>query len=154
LEAQKQKAMEVKERMNAQKAAAAKEIAAAIEARNAAMKKEDIPRAADLIAKWRQMGKEALDARKPAGGPSEVQKALEQEREALKMRIQEHKATIPKTPEKDHKYTKDDNRGRDAKLKSYGAVDQLSKESELKKQEKMAEKIRDAQAAKMHYNRK
>jgi hypothetical protein len=61
---------------------------------------------------------------------------------------------IPKTPDKDQKYVKDDKRGRDKALKGYDAVDQLSKEEALKKENKKAEAERAERAAQMHYNRR
>jgi hypothetical protein len=152
--AQVQKAADIKAAMAAKKAAAAKEIAAAIAARNAAIKKEDIPRTGDMLAELKATAKEQIDARKAAGGPSKVQVALEQDRAAFAKKVQEHKASIPKSPEKDHKYTKDDKRGRDKTLKGYDAIDQYSKESELKKEDKKAVSERDEKASQMHYNRK
>jgi hypothetical protein len=154
LAAQIKKAAEIKAAMNAKKEAAAKEIAAAIAARNAALQKDEIPRTADLIAKLKAAAKEQIDARKAAGGPSKVQKALEQDRAAFAQKVAEHKMSLPKAPEKDHKYTKDDKRGRDKTLKSYDAVDQYSKESELKKEDKKAISKKEALASQMHYNRK
>lgn len=150
LEAQKQKAAEIKAKMNAKKEAAAKELEAALAARQTAMK-EDLPRTEDIIAKLKAAAKEAIDARKASGGPNEVQKALEKEREALKKRIEEHKMVIPKLPEKDIKYIKEDQKGREKKLKSYDAVDQYSKEVELKKEYKKAEEIKKQRQAEMHH---
>ncbi|MGQ0772378.1 MAG: hypothetical protein ACT4NT_06380 [Nitrososphaerota archaeon] len=154
LAAQIQKAADIKAKMNAKKEAAAKDLAAAIAARNAAMGKEDLPTTADVVAKIRAMAAEQIEARKAAGGPSKVQVALEEDRAAHAKRIAEHKMTIPATPDKDQKYVKEDKRGRDKTLKGYDATDQLSKESELKKENKKAEAIRAKEAAKMHYNRK
>jgi hypothetical protein len=150
LEAQKQKAAEIKAKMNAKKEAAEKEIEAAMAARKAAMK-ENLPRTEDIIAKLKEAAKEAIDAKKSSGGPSEVQKALEKEREALKKRIEEHKKTIQKLPEKDIKYAKEDQQGREKKLKSYDAVDQYSKEIGLKKEYKKAEEIKKQKQAEMHH---
>jgi len=152
--AQVQKAADIRAAMNAKKAAAAKDIAAAIAARNAAINKEDIPTADNVLAKIKSMASEQIAARKAAGGPSKVQVQLDEDRAAHAKRIADHKNAIPTTPDKDHKYTKDDKRGRDGKLKKHDAVDQYSKESELKKQDKKAISERDEQASKMHYNRK
>lgn len=154
LAAQIQKAADIKAKMNAKKEAAAKDLAAAIAARKASIEKEDLPTTADVVAKIRAMAAKMIEARKAAGGPSEVQKALEEDRAAHAKRIAEHKKTIPASPDKDQKYTKEDKRGRDKTLKGYDATDQLSKESELKKENKKAEAIRAKEAAKMHYNRK
>ncbi|GEM_PF-1917599 len=154
LAAQIKMAADTKAAMNAKKAAAAKEIAAAIAARNAAIKKEDLPQAGDVLAKVKTMAKEQIDARKATGGPSKVQKALAEDRAAYAKRIDEYKKTLPTTPDKDHKYTKDDKRGRDKELKNYGAIDQYSKESGLKKEDKKAVSERDTKASQMHYNRK
>lgn len=154
LAAQIQKAADTKAKMNAKKEAAAKDLAAAISARNTAIGKEDLPTTADVVAKIRAMASKQIEARKAAGGPSEVQKALEDDRAAHAKRIAEHKKTIPATPDKDQKYVKEDKRGRDKTLKGYDAADQLSKESELKKENKKAEATRAKEAAKMHYNRK
>ncbi|MEM3170535.1 MAG: hypothetical protein QW838_07170 [Candidatus Nitrosotenuis sp.] len=150
LEAQKQKAAEIKAKMNAKKEAAAKELAAVLAARQTAIK-EDLPRTEDIIAKLKASAKKAIDARKSSGGPSEVQKALEKEREALKKRIEEHKMMIPKSPQKDIKYVKEDQKGREKKLKGYDAVDQYSKEVELKKEYKKAEEIKKQRQAEMHH---
>lgn len=150
LEAQKQKAAEIKAKMNAKKEAAAKEIEAAIAARNAATK-EDLPRTEDIIAKLKAMAADAIDAKKSAGGPSKVQKALEAEREAYMKRVQEHKAMIPKAPEKDVKYVKEDKKAREKTLKSYDAVDQYSKESGLKKEYKKAEEKKQEKYSQMHH---
>lgn len=152
--AQVQKAADIKAAMAAKKAAAAKEIAAAIAARNAATKKEDIPQTGEILAKVRALAQEQIDARKAAGGPSKVQKALDEDRASYAKKIEEYKKTLPTTPDKDHKYAKDDKRGRDGKLKKLDALDQYSKESELKKEDKKAIAERDAEASKMHYNRK
>ncbi|HWP78161.1 MAG: hypothetical protein AB1299_06185 [Thermoproteota archaeon] len=150
LEAQKQKAAEIKAKMNAKKEAAAKELEAALAARQTAMK-ENLPRTEDIIAKLKAAAKEAIDARKASGGPSEVQKALEKERDALKKRIEEYKKMIPKLPQKDIKYVKEDQKGREKKLKGYDAVDQYSKEVELKKEYKKAEEIKKQRQAEMHH---
>lgn len=151
--AQVQKAADIKAAMNAKKAAAAKAVEEAIAARQAAMSKEDIPRIGEELAKVRALGKDQTDARSAPGGPSKVQVALEETREAHAKRISEHKMTHLKAYEKDHKYTKEDKRGRDKTLKAHDAVDQLSKETELKKEEKKAISERDQRASKMHYNR-
>lgn len=151
LEAQKQKAAEIKAKMNAKKEAAAKELEAASAARKTAAMKEDLPRTEDIIAKLKAAAKEAIDARKSTGGPSKVQKALEADREALKQRIEEHKKMIPKSPEKDIKYIKEDQKGREKKLKGYDAVDQYSKEVGLKKEYKKAEEIKKQKQAEMHH---
>lgn len=153
LEAQIQKAAEIKAMMAAKKEAAAKEIAAAIAARKTAMK-EDLPTADVVIEKYMSAAKDAVAARKSAGGPSKVQVQLEEDRAAFAKKVQEHKMSIPKTPDKDQKYNKDDKRGRDNTLKGYDAVDQLSKESALKKENKKAEAERAERAAQMHYNRR
>ncbi|MFN3654578.1 MAG: hypothetical protein ACK4TO_04535 [Candidatus Nitrosotenuis sp.] len=150
LEAQKQKAAEIKAKMNAKKEAAAKELEAALTARQTTMK-EDLPRTEEIIAKLKAAAKEAIDTRKASGGPSEVQKALEKERDALKKRIEEHKMMIPKSPQKDIKYVKEDQKGREKKLKGYDAVDQYSKEVVLKKEYKKAEEIKKQRQAEMHH---
>ncbi|MEM3064683.1 MAG: hypothetical protein QW177_04850 [Candidatus Nitrosotenuis sp.] len=150
LEAQKQKAAEIKAKMNAKKEAAAKEIEAAMASRQAAIK-EDLPRTEDIIAKLKAAAKEAIEAKKPSGGPSDVQKALEKDREALKKRIEEYKMMIPKSPQKDIKYLKEDQQGREKKLKGYDATDQYSKEVELKKQYKKAEEIKKQKEAELHH---
>lgn len=154
LAAQIKKAADIKAQMNAKKEAAAKDLAAAIAARSKAVAKEDLPTTADVIAKIQAMAAKQIEARKAAGGPSKVQIALEEDRAAHAKRIAEHKKTIPVAPDKDQKYNKDDKRGRDQTLKGYDAVDQLSKESGLKKENKKAEATRAKEAAKMHYNRK
>lgn len=151
---QMKKAEEVKAKMNAKKMAAAAEIAKMIEERNKALQKDQIPRTADYIAKLKEAAKEQIEARKAAGGPSKVQKALEEDRAAHAKRVAEHKMKLKTAPDKDHKYSKDDKRGRDKVLKQLGAIDQYSKESELKKQDKKAISERDEKAAQMHYNRK
>ncbi|MEW6043774.1 MAG: hypothetical protein AB1608_05880 [Thermoproteota archaeon] len=151
LEAQKQKAAEIKAMMNAKKEAAAKEIEAAMAARQAAMAKEDRLRTGDYVAMLKEMAKEAIDARKSAGGPSKVQKALEADRAAYEQRIAEYKKTIPTTPEKDIKYLKEDKKGREKTLKGYDAVDQYSKEVALKKEYKKAEEIKKEKASQMHH---
>ncbi len=151
--AQVQKAADIKAAMNAKKAAIAKDLAAAIAARNAALNKEDIPTTGDVVAKVKAMAQEQIAARKAPGGPSKVQVQLDEDRAAHAKRIDEYKMTVPTTHEKDHKYTKDDKRGRDGKLKKHDAVDQYSKESGLKKEDKKAISERDTRASKMHYNR-
>ena len=152
-EAQVKKAAEIKAAMNAKKAAAAKEIQAAIAARSETIKKEDLPTTGDVLAKVRSMAEEQIEARKAPGGPSKVQKALEEDRASYAKRIDDYKSKVPKSADKDHKYTKDDKRGREKTLKNLGAADQYSKESELKKEDKKAISERDQKASKMHYNR-
>lgn len=142
LEKQRQMAAEAKAKMEAKKAQAAKEIEQLIKERKSTIAKEDLPQAADIVAKLKEMAKEAIDAKKPSGGPSKVQKALEADREALKKRIEEFKKTIPVAPQKDIKYTKEDQKGREKTLKTLGAQDQLSKEQGLKKQYQKAEQIK------------
>ncbi|MFY9300871.1 MAG: hypothetical protein WAO91_06755 [Candidatus Nitrosotenuis sp.] len=148
------KAEDARAKMNAKKMAAAAEIAKMIEERNKMVQKDQIPRTADFVAKLKEAAKEQIEARKAAGGPSKVQKALEEDRAAYAKRIAEHKMKLKTAPDKDHKYTKDDKRGRDKTLKQLGAIDQYSKESELKKQDKKAISERDEKASQMHYNRK
>jgi hypothetical protein len=154
LEMQIKKAQDVREKMNAKKMAAAAETAKMIEERNKMIQKDQIPRSADYIAKLKEAAKEQIEARKAAGGPSKVQKALEEDRAAFAKKVAEHKMNLKTAPDKDHKYTKDDKRGRDKVLKQLGADDQYSKESELKKQDKKAISERDQKAAQIHYNRK
>jgi hypothetical protein len=149
------KAQDAREKMNAKKMAAAAEIAKMIEERNKMIQSKDqIPRTSDYVAKLKEAAKEQIEARKAAGGPSKVQKALEEDRAALAKKIAEHKMKLKTAPDKDDKYLKDDKRGRDKVLKQLGADDQYSKESELKKQEKKAISERDQKAAQIHYNRK
>lgn len=151
---QLKKAEDAKAKMNAKKMAAGAETAKMIEERNKMLQKDQIPRTADYVAKLKEAAKEQIEARKAPGGPSKVQKALEEDRAAHAKKIEEHKMKLKTAPDKDHKYTKDDKRGRDKMLKQQGAIDQYSKESELKKQDKKAISERDERASQMHYNRK
>jgi hypothetical protein len=155
LDSLKARAADAKAAFNAKKAAAQKAIDEMIAARNQAIKKSDLPTAADLLAQIKEEAKNAIDARKPAGGPSKVQKALEKDREAFSMRVQEHQKMIPKSPDKDIKSVKDDSRLRPKTLKALDAVDQLSKEEAQKAEEKKAEADRAKAYAEMHHkNRK
>jgi hypothetical protein len=155
LDAQKARAADVKAMFNAKKAEAQKAIDEMIAARNQAIKKSDLPTAAELLAQYKEAAKNAIDARKPSGGPSKVQKALEKDREAFSMKVQEHQKMIPKSPDKDIKSAKDDNRLRPKTLKAVDAMDQLSKEEVQKAEEKKAEADRDKAYAEMHHkNRK
>lgn len=154
LEAQKQRAAEIKEMMAAKKAAAAKELEAMLAERNAKIANDEIPRAADILAALKAKAADAIAAKKATPGPSKVQKALEQDREAFAKKVEEHKMKLPTTPAKDVKYVKDDKRDRPDTLKKMGATDQKSKEELSVKEQKKAEEIKKEKLDAIHYNRK
>ncbi|MGQ0606773.1 MAG: hypothetical protein ACT4OD_07510 [Candidatus Nitrosotenuis sp.] len=154
LEAQKQMAADIKAAMMAKKMAVAKAIEEMIAARNAAMKKNDLPTAAEVLAKLREDARAAIDARKPAGGPSDSQTALETEREAFAMKVKAHKESIPKSPEKDVKRSFDESVKVPKVQKDLGATDQKAKEEAQKAEAEKAAEIKKDKYGKIHYNRK
>lgn len=154
LEAQKQKAADTKAKMMAKKMAAAKAIEDAIAARNEAIKKDDLPRTADVLAKLREEAKAAIEARKSSGGPSESQTALESEREAFAMKVKAQKEYLPKSPEKDVKRTFDEAVKVPKTQKDLGATDQKAKEEAQKAEAQKASEIKKDKYGKIHYNRK
>ncbi len=156
LEAQKQMAADIKAKMNAKKAAAQKDIDAAISARNVAVVARDAAvSTSDFVAKLKEQADEAIAKRKAAGGPSKVQVALEGDRDAFAKRISEHQEMIPKSAEKDIKYLKEKKHDRMKKLRAADAVDQESKEISQVDEQKKATETRDAAYAAMHHkNRK
>lgn len=154
LEAQKQKAADIKAKMMAKKMAAAKAIEDAIAARSESIKKEDLPRTEDVMAKLRAEAKAAIEARKSSGGPSESQTALEKEREAFAMKVKAHKESLPKAPEKDVKRTVDEKVKVPKTQKDLGATDQKAKEEAQKAEADKASKIKKDKYGQIHYNRK
>lgn len=154
LEMQKQRAAEIKEKMMAKKMSAAKDLEAMIAARAEALKKSDLPTAADYLAKLREQARAAIEARKAAGGPSESQTALEQEREAFAMKVKAHKESLPTAPEKDLKVAVDVGHKVPKVQKDIGATDQKAKEEAAKAQADKAAEIKEKKYGKIHYNRK
>ena len=154
LESQKQMAADIKAKMMAKKMAAAKAIEDAIAARNESIKKDDLPRTADVLAKLREEAKAAIEARKSSGGPSESQTALESEREAFAMKVKAQKEYLPKSPEKDVKRTFDEAVKVPKVQKELGATDQKAKEEAQKAEADKAAEIKKDKYGKIHYNRK
>ena len=154
LEMQKQRAAEIKEKMMAKKMSAAKDLEAMIAARAEALKKSDLPTAADYLTKLREQGRAAIEARKAAGGPSESQTALEQEREAFAMKVKAHKESLPTAPEKDLKVSVDVGHKVPKVQKDIGATDQKAKEEAAKVQADKAAEIKAKKYGQIHYNRK
>ncbi len=154
LEAQKQKAADIKAAMMAKKMATAKAIEEMIAARNAALAKNDLPTAADVLAKIKEDARAAIEARKAAGGPSESQTALEKEREAFAMKVKAQKEYLPKSPEKDVKRTFDEQVKVPKTQKDLGAIDQKSKEEAQKAEAAKAAAIKKDKYGQIHYNRK
>lgn len=154
LEMQKQRAAEIKEKMMAKKMSAAKDIEAMIAARAETLKKSDLPTTADYLTKLREEGKAAIEARKPAGGPSESQIALEKEREAFAMKVKAHKESLPTTPEKDLKVSVDVGHKVPKVQKDIGATDQKAKEEAAKAEADKAAEIKAKKYGQIHYNRK
>ena len=154
LEAQKQMAADIKAAMMAKKMATAKAVEEMIAARNAALSKNDLPTAADVLAKIKEDARAAIEARKAAGGPSESQTALEKEREAFAMKVKAQKEYLPKSPEKDVKRTFDEQVKVPKVQKDLGAIDQKSKEEAQKAEAAKAAAIKKDKYGQIHYNRK
>jgi hypothetical protein len=154
LEAQKQKAADIKAKMQAKKMQAAKDIEAMIAARADSITKNDLPTAADVIAKIRAEAKAAIEARKASGGPSESQVDLEKQREDFAMKVKAQKEYIPKAPAKDLKVTVDVGHKVPKTQKDIGALDQKAKEEAAKAEAEKADALKKAKYGSIHYNRK
>lgn len=155
LQMQLKMASDAKSKMQAMKMQAEKDIEAKIVERNQAIKKNDLPTAADIIAQIKANAKAAIEARAAPGGPGKVQTQLEKDRMAFDEKVKDQKEWLVKSVQKDVKYTKDDKRLRDKTLKNYAAIDQLSKETSLKGEYKKAEVEKDTENSKTHHaNRK
>ncbi len=154
LEMQKQRAAEIREKMMAKKMSSAQDLEAMIAARAEALKKADLTTTADYMTKLKAQAKAAIEARKAAGGPSESQTALEQEREAFAMKVKAHKESLPTAPEKDLKVTVDAGHKVPKTQKDIGATDQKAKEEATKAQADKAAAIKEKKYGQIHYNRK
>ena len=154
LEAQKQKAAEIKAQMQAKKMQAAKAIEEAIAQRNEAVKKSDLPTAADILAKIKADAQAAIDARKSSGGPSKSQVDLETQRENFAMKVKAQKENIPVAPAKDLKVAVDAGHKVPKTQKDIGALDQKAKEEAQKAEADKAADIKKQKYGSIHYNRK
>jgi hypothetical protein len=154
LEAQKQKAADIKAQMQAKKMQAAKAIEEAIAKRNEAIQKKDQPTAADILAALKAEAKAAIDARKASGGPSESQVDLEAQRENFAMKVKSQKENLPKAPAKDIKVKIDADRKVPKIQKDIGALDQKAKEEAQKAEAEKADEIKKQKYGSIHYNRK
>lgn len=154
LEAQKQKAADIKAQMQAKKMQAAKAIEEAIAKRNEAIQKKDQPTAADILAALKEEAKAAIDARKASGGPSKSQVDLEAQRENFAMKVKSQKENLPKAPAKDLKVTVDTGHKVPKTQKDIGALDQKAKEEAQKAEADKAAEIKKQKYGSIHYNRK
>ena len=154
LDAQKQKAADLKAKMNAKKMEAAKAIEAAIAARADAIKKSDIPRAADILAELKAQAADAIAAKAPSGAPSDSQVDLEKQRESFAMKVKDQKSYLPKAPAKDLKVAVDVGHKVPKTQKDIGAIDQKAKEEAQKAEADKADEIKKKKYGSIHYNRK
>lgn len=154
LEAQKQSAADIKAKMTAMKMAAAKDIEAASAARAAAIKKQDLPTAVDVLTQLKANAKAAIEARASSGGPSKSQVSIEQEREAFAMKVKAQKESLPTSADKDVKVTIDVGHKVPKVQKELGATDQMAKEEAQKAQADKAAEVKQTKYGKIHYNRK
>jgi hypothetical protein len=154
LEAQKQKAADIRAQMQAKKMQAAKAIEEAIAKRNEAIQKKDQPTAADILAALKEEARAAIDARKASGGPSESQVDLESQRENFAMKVKSQKENLPKTPAKDLKVTVDTGHKVPKTQKDIGALDQKAKEEAQKAEADKAAEVKKSKYGSIHYNRK
>jgi hypothetical protein len=154
LEAQKQKAADIRAAMQAKKAQIAKDIEAMIAARADSMKKKDRPTTSDVVAQLREEAKTAIEARKAPGGPSDSQVDINDQRAAFAEKVKAFKEYIQKAPVKDLKVTIDAGHKVPKMQKDLGALDQKSKEEATMAQADKAEAIKNAKYGAIHYNRK
>jgi hypothetical protein len=154
LEAQKQKAADIRAQMQAKKMQAAKAIEEAIAKRNEAIQKKDQPTAADILAALKEEARAAIDARKASGGPSESQVDLESQRENFAMKVKSQKENLPKAPAKDLKVTVDTGHKVPKTQKDIGALDQKAKEEAQKAEADKAAEVKKSKYGSIHYNRK
>jgi hypothetical protein len=154
LEAQKQKAADIKAQMQAKKMQAAKAIEEAIAKRNEAIQKKDHPTAADVLAALKGEAKAAIDARKASGGPSDSQVDLEAQRENFAMKVKSQKENLPKAPAKDLKVAIDVGHKVPKIQKDIGAVEEKAKQEATKAEADKAAELKKQKYGSIHYNRK
>ena len=154
LEAQKQMAADIKAQMQAKKMQAAKAIEEAIAARAQATTKNDLPRAADIIAQLKEDAKAAIAAKASSGGPSKSQTDLEKQRESYAMKVQAENANRPMSADKDVKVKIDVGHKVPKTQKDLGALDQKAKEEAQKAQADKAAEVKKSKYGGIHYNRK
>lgn len=154
LEAQKQSAVDIKAKMQAKKTPVAKAIEATVAARAEAIKKNDLPTAADVLAKLKEDAKAAIAAKASSGGPSKSQVDLEKQRESFAMKVEEQKANLPVSADKDVKVTIDGGHKVPKTQKDLGALDQKAKEESQKEQADKAVDVKKSKYGGIHYNRK
>jgi hypothetical protein len=154
LEAQKQKAADIRAQMQAKKMQAAKAIEEAIAKRNEAVKKADLPTAADVLAKIKEDAKAAIDARKASGGPSKSQVDLETQRENFAMKVKSQKENLRVAPAKDLKVAIDTGHKVPKTQKEIGAVEEKSKQEATKAEADKAAEVKEKKYGSIHYNRK
>jgi hypothetical protein len=154
LDAQKQKAVDIKAQMQAKKMQAAKAIEEAIAKRNEAIQKKDHSTAADILATLKEEANAAIDARKASGGPSKSQVDLESQRENFAMKVKAQKEDIKKSSEKNIKATIDAARKVPKTQKDIGALDQKAKEEAQKSEADKAAEVKKSKYGSIHYNRK
>jgi hypothetical protein len=154
LDAQKQKAADIKAQMQAKKMQAAKDIEEAIAKRNESIQKKDQPTAADILAALKEEAKAAIDARKASGGPSKSQVDLESQRENFAMKVKSHKENLSKAPAKDLKVTVDSSHKVPKTQKDIGAVEEKAKQEATKTEADKAAEVKKQKYGSIHYNRK
>lgn len=141
--AEKQRAADVKAKMEEMKKAAQKEIDAAIAARGEAIKKSDLPTTADIIAKIKADAKATGNHFPHSGtnfrdGTSKSQTDLEQQRKSYEESVKAHKESIAKSATKNIKSDIDAARNVPTKQKMLTADEQAAQDKEATEQAQKA----------------
>ena len=158
--AEKQRAADVKAKMEAMKKAAQKDIDAAIAARGEAIKKADLPTAADILAKLKENAKATGNAFPNSGAghyrdaPSKSQTDLEKQRQAFAENVKAQKEMIASSAAKDVKATVDEGRKVPKVQKELTADEQKAQDEAQKAEAKKAAEIKKEKYGGIHYNRK
>lgn len=158
--AEKQRAADVKAKMEAMKKAAQKDTDAMIAARADAIKKGDLPTAADILAKLRADAKATGNAFKNSGAghyrdsTSKSQIDLEQQRKAFAENVKSQKEMIASSAAKDVKATLDEGRKVPKVQKELTADEQKAQDDAQKAEAKKAAEVQKEKYGGIHYNRK
>jgi len=142
------------------KKAAQKDVDATIAARATAIKKNDLPTAADIMAKLREDAKSTGNAFPNSGsgnyrvGPSKSQTDLEKQREAFAENVKSQKEMIASSAAKDVKATLDEGHKVPGKQKLLTADEQKVQDDAQKAEAKKAAEVKKQKYGGIHYNRK
>ena len=151
--AEKQRAADVKAKMEAMKKTAQKEIDAAIAARAQAIKQSDIPTTADLLAQIKAEAKATGNHFPNSGtnfrdGTSKSQVDLEQQRKSFDESIKAYKESIAKSSTKNIKSDVDSSRRVPTKQMQLTADEQAAKDKVAKEQAQKASEAHKARYGK------